>query len=79
MLAYRTYVTIADPKQIIITDVPFAAGEQVEVLILAQTTTRTVAIQRLDALFERTQALPQVQQLTEAEIIAEIEAYRAEL
>ncbi len=77
MIAYRTYLTITDPKQVTIADVPFQAGQVAEVLLLAQDVDRTLALPRLKTLFEVTQSLPQVQQLTEDDIASEIEAYRS--
>jgi hypothetical protein len=48
----------------------------VEVLVLAQDADRALALRRLDALLQRTQALPQVKELTDDEIAAEVAAYR---
>ncbi|PDW00038.1 hypothetical protein [Candidatus Viridilinea mediisalina] len=76
MKAYRTYRTVTDAKQLFLSDLPFQPGEVVEILILAQDPDRALALQRLDALFQRSQALPQAQELTDDEIAAEIEAYR---
>lgn len=78
MKAYRTYLTISDPKQVIISDVPFQPGQVVEVLLLAQDEDRTAMLQRLDTLFKTTQALPQAQAITDEDIAAEIEGYRNE-
>ena len=77
MKAYRTYLTIIDPKQVVLNDVPFQAGQVVEVLLLAQDDDRALALRRLDALLQTTQSLPQIQALTEEEIAAEIDAYRS--
>ncbi|MEH2357639.1 hypothetical protein [Nostoc sp.] len=34
MNAYKTYITIEDPKQLVLSDLPFKAGQRVEVIIL---------------------------------------------
>lgn len=77
MKAYRTYLTVTDAKQVVLSDVPFPPGQVVEVLILAQNDDQTQAIRQLDTLLSRTQALPQVQALTDDEIAAEIAAHRS--
>src|SRR5688500_18714907 len=75
MKAYRTYLTVTDTKQVVLSDVPFPPGQVVEVLVLAQDADRAMALSQLDALLQNTQALPQVQELTDDEIAAEITAY----
>ena len=50
-------------------------GTQIKVIVLKQP--RQEHIQALKALLKETQALPQVQTITKAEIAAEIAAYRA--
>jgi antitoxin ParD1/3/4 len=57
----------------------YATVEQViaEALLLLEANNRRQAIsQKVKNLFEKTQALPGVQEITEEEIAAEIEAYR---
>jgi hypothetical protein len=76
MKAYRTYLTVTDAKQVVLSDLPFQPGQVVEVLVLAQDADRALALSQLDALLQRTQALPQVQELTDDEIAAEVAAYR---
>jgi hypothetical protein len=77
MKAYRVFLTIDDSKQVVILDVPFEAGQVVEVVLLAQEGDRTLTAARLEALLKATQALPQAQAITEDDIAAEIEAYRS--
>ena len=77
MKAYRTYFTVTDTKQVVLSDVPFQPGQVVEVLVLAQDDDRRLAAQRLDTLLKTTQALPQAQALTDDEIAAEIAAHRS--
>ena len=77
MKAYRTYLTVTDAKQVVLSDVPFPPGQVVEVLILAQNDDQTQALRQFDTLLKGTQTLPQVQALTDDEIAAEIAAYRS--
>jgi len=77
MMAYRQYVTVQDPRQIVLSDVPFRAGQRVEVVVIAEEEQPAARVQELRALFKTTQALPQAQAISEDEIAAEIAAYRA--
>jgi antitoxin ParD1/3/4 len=74
MEAYRTYITITDPQQVVLRDVPFQAGQRVEVLIL---TYNVDMVQEMKALFKETQSLPQVKTLSDEDIAAEVVAYRS--
>jgi len=71
MNAYKTYITIADPKLLVLSDLPFQAGQKVEVIILAEDNQRATLAEELKKLFKHTD-----NPLTEEEIAAEIEAYR---
>ena len=76
MDAYKKYITITDPRQVILSDLPFQAGQRVEIIILAEDNPKVEISNKLRDLFDKTQSLPEVQDITEAEIEAEIEAYR---
>ena len=76
MKAYKAYLTIKDPKQVVLFDVPFEAGQEVEIVVLAKDDDESNRIYSLEELFKATQSLPQAQALSEDEISAEIEAYR---
>ena len=76
MNAYKKYMTIEDPNQVVLSDLPFQPGQRVEVIILAEDSDRATLGQKIRDLFDKTQALPGVQDITEEEIAAEIEAYR---
>lgn len=78
MKAYRTYLTITDPKQTVLQNLPFQAGERVEILVLSQDVDRREVALRLEELFKQTQALPQAQGITEGDIVGEIRAVRGE-
>jgi hypothetical protein len=76
MKAYRTYLTIKDPDQVILSKLPFRPGQRVEVVILAKDEEQAARVQELRNLFTATQSLPQVQALSEDEILREIKAHR---
>jgi hypothetical protein len=77
MEAYKKYITITDPAKVILSDLPFQAGQRVEIIILADEQPQSEISQKLKDLFNKTQSLPELQEITEAEIQAEIEAYRS--
>ncbi len=77
MRAYRKYVTIKNPKQVTLSDLPFQAGDCVEVLMIADEPSSTAYLDTLHTLFKTTQALPQARTLTDADIAAEVAAVRA--
>ncbi|MBD2776759.1 hypothetical protein [Iningainema tapete] len=76
MNAYKTYITIQDPNQVLLSDLPFPPGQRVELIILAEDNPRTEISNKVRNLFDKTQAIPGVQDITEAEIALEIEAHR---
>jgi hypothetical protein len=76
MKAIKRTVTIDDPKQLILTNLPFLEGQRVEVVMLAEDEP-AYRVAEVRELFRTTQALPQIQSITEDEIAAEIAAYRA--
>ena len=79
MIAYKRTVTIQDPRELVLNDLPFRPGQQVEVVLLAEETPPSISPSEMQALFRDTQALPVARTITEDEIAAEIEAYRAGL
>ncbi|MEH2078433.1 MAG: hypothetical protein V7K57_29270 [Nostoc sp.] len=76
MNAYKTYITIEDPKQLVLSDLPFKAGQRVEVIILTDDNQRVTLAEELKKLFKKIQAIHVDNPLTDEEIAAEIEAYR---
>lgn len=76
MKAYRTYLTVTNPKQIVISDAPFRIGEKVEIVVMTAEDNHHEKVRELQALFKETQSLPQIQTLTEDDILREVEAYR---
>ena len=76
MIAYKRIVTIRDPKELVLYDLPFEPGQRVEILLLAGESGPGNSVAELERLFKTTQALPQARRITEEEIVAEIAAYR---
>ncbi len=76
MNTYRRRLVVQDPKQIVLSDVPFQTGQEVEITLRSVEQPTVERKNDLRALFKKTQSLPQIQTLTEEDILAEIEAYR---
>ena len=76
MTTYKTFITIEDPNQTVLSNLPFQKGQRVRVVLLAEDDERATISQRLRNLFKNTQALPGVNEITEKEIVAEVTAYR---
>lgn len=79
MLAHKIYITIEDPKRVVLFDLPFRPGQRVEVVLIAEEVEAARAARRAEfkALFETTQALPHARAISEDDIAAEVAAYRA--
>ena len=76
MNAYKTYVTVTESQELVLSNLPFQPGQKVEVIVLAEDDKRKYLSQKFKKLFDETQAIPGIQDITEEEITAEIEAYR---
>ncbi len=76
MNAYKTYVTVTESQELILSNLPFKPGQKVEVIVLAEDAQKQDVSRRLKKLFDETQAIPGIKDITEEEIAAEIEAYR---
>lgn len=76
MQTYRKKLVIEDPKRVVLTDLPFRAGQTVEVLVLEEEADRERQVEDLKRLLKETQALSQLKSISEEEIAAEIAAYR---
>lgn len=77
MRAYRKYLTIDDPKQVTLSNLPFEPGDCVEVVMIATESSPAAHLESLHTLLKTTQALPQARTLTDADIAAEVAAVRA--
>ena len=75
MKEFRTSLTIIDPKQVVLSDLPFSEGQEVEVVVVAKDGI-DARVRQLKDLLKVTQSLPQVQTLREEDITREVEAYR---
>jgi len=71
-------LVIDNSHSFLLSDLPFETGEKVVVFVMSETDL-TAKLQKWRTLFKETQALPQVKDITDADIDAEIEAYRAGL
>jgi hypothetical protein len=71
-------LVIDNSHSFLLSDLPFKTGEKVVVFVMSETDL-TAKLNKWRALFKETQALPQVKDVTDADIDAEIEAYRAGL
>jgi len=75
METYKTYITIENPDRVVLSNLPFQVGQRVEIIVLPEYD-RAAISQKLKALFKKTQSLPEVSEITDADIEAEINAYR---
>ena len=75
MKAYRTYSIVEQSGDVVLRDIPFRPGEQIEVLLIGTEDSKKV-VDEFRMLAAKTQQLPQIQALTESEILAEIKAYK---
>jgi len=71
-------LVIDNSHSFLLSDLPFETGEKVVVFVMSETDL-TAKLQKWRTLFKESQALPQVKDITDADIDAEIEAYRAGL
>jgi len=76
MRAYKKYVVIEDPHRVVLSDLPFEAGQRVEVVMIADEPQAAARLETPHTLLTSTQALPQARNLTEADIAAEVAAAR---
>ena len=77
MTAYKARLTITDPDRLVLTGLPFRAGQRVEIAITTEDSAPPDRIADVRALLRETQPLPEARRVTEDEIAAEIAAYRA--
>lgn len=76
MTAYKTFITIDNPAQVVLTDLPFQKGQRVRVVMLTEEDETEIISQRFRELFQKTQVAPEVTEITDEEILAEIAAHR---
>lgn len=76
MTIYKAFITIEDPNQVVLSNLPFQKGQRVRVVLMAEDDERAIVSQKFRNLFKETQSLPGVGEITEEEIAAEVKAYR---
>jgi hypothetical protein len=75
MNSYRAVLKVTEPGQVIV-DVPYAAGETVEVVVRPRPQDREKLVREFREAMKEMQSLPHIQALTEDDIAKEIAAYR---
>jgi len=76
MRAYRTYSTVEQSGTVVLKDIPFRPGEHIEILLIGMEDHHKALADEFRTLSFKTQQLPQIQELTELDILVEIEAYK---
>jgi hypothetical protein len=76
MRAYKKYVVSEDPHRVVLSDLPFEAGQRVEIVMIADELKAAARLETLHTLLTSTQALPHTRTLTEDDIAAEVAAAR---
>lgn len=74
----KKVLIIDNSHNLLLSDLPFKTGEKVVVFVMSETDL-TAKLKKWQTLFKETQALHQVKNITDADIDAEIEAYRSDL
>lgn len=82
METFRTRTTVSKDGKVSLKGLPFRPGAKVEVIVREEprkisAAKRKALANELKTLFKEIQSLPQARAITEEEIRAEIEAYRA--
>jgi len=74
MKEFRRSLRIDDPERLVLSDLPFSEGQEVEIVVVAKDSGSRV--QQLTDLLKATQSLPHLKALTDEDIAREIEVYR---
>lgn len=69
-------MVIEDRHRVVLSDLPFEAGQRVEVVMIADEPQAAARLETLHTLLTSTQAIPQARNLTEVDIAAEVAAAR---
>jgi len=78
MQPYRSVITVDDPNQIVLNNVPVQPGDRVEVVVRLESKRRAEVGECMRQLLQETCSLPRLENISEEEIAAEIAAYRNE-
>ncbi len=76
MQLYRTVITVDDPNQIVLNNVPVQPGDRVEIVVRAESDQKPDVAESAKQLLQMTHALPQLESSSEADIAAEMAAFR---
>ena len=76
-MVFKKELVIDNNHSFLLSDLPFETGEKVVVFVISETDL-TAKLQKWQTLFKETQTLPHVKTITDADIDAEIEAYRGD-
>ena len=77
MQAYKTHVTVTPSGEILLKNLPFTPGSRVEVVILEDSSEAERKGTQWQESNRRIRALPGIEDITEADIQAEIDAFRS--
>jgi predicted DNA-binding antitoxin AbrB/MazE fold protein len=78
MKSYQKSIRLENTSNLVLDNLPFKKGEEVEIIIIPKNQNRKKLVAELKQLLKETQALHSEKPLTEAEIQAEIDAVRRE-
>ena len=76
MQPYRTIITVDNPNQIILNNVPVQPGDRVEIVVRPHSKPRGEVTDRMKKLLRKTHSLPQLENISVEEIADEVAAYR---
>ena len=76
MAACKIFITIDNPDQVVLSNLPFQKGQRVRVILLTEEDEAEIISQSFRELFQETQVLPEVVEITDEEILTEIAIHR---
>jgi hypothetical protein len=77
MVAFEKHITIEDPQQIDISDLPVRPGQRVKVVVIVEDGEREKRVAELRSLLSATQSLASARRISDDDIATEVAAYRA--
>jgi hypothetical protein len=75
MQAYKKYLTVDNPNEIVLSGLPVSKGQKLEIVIIADNLPEK-ELPNIRELLDETQANPVAKTITEEDIKSEIDAYR---
>ena len=76
MIAYKKVVTVKDPDRMVLSGLPFRAGQRVEIVMIAEEPSKPVPAKALRKTLRATQRLPASRAVSAKQIAEEVAAYR---